>query len=511
MANWFNRIKLGAKRAAKPDINSASRLARDYRPARDVVAGLTVLDSVGDLAVVTSALQVLTENGYVLLEDRFDEIHALDSAGEPRLFEMIREYLAAARPKKARERELWKGAYGYLQELYRAYQFCLQRYESDLQGSLHFRPKLPIATARALRALRLQLKWALLRYSTPEQTLWRDMAGLYTFALSHGIAEDQVPFYPGRKITVREEFVKGLMIASCSNDTLRPAELDLATRLADYYAQHFVLADQPFEGCTHWFDLRDPRLPLRKTKAPPQDNTVRYLGAGAALADLRAVRAEMARTGVVPHALRFYEKQNDQLLMEALAHLELDWAGKTQARGGERKKGHSRVTVVPGFTDILRALDFAVNDSLDFTDQPTAESWVVEDISAGGYGAVIPAIAGDWVEVGSLVGIEGKSIHEWRIGVIRRVNRLEGDQQRVGVQLLGTGAELVTLSHKTDSYEPAIMLTEESDGLEVLVASGVFANRGHIEVVLRNKRLHLKQVEVVERNAHTERVALKFV
>jgi hypothetical protein len=100
--------------------------------------------------------------------------------------------------------------------------------------------------------------------------------------------------------------------------------------------------------------------------------------------------------------------------------------------------------VVPGLQEILRMLEFANNDSLDFTVLQAAESWIVEDMSDGGYGAVIPSVAGDWVEVGSLIGVEGESFRDWRIGIIRRVTR-HAQQQRVGVQTLGNAAQVLGL------------------------------------------------------------------
>src|SRR5262245_308563 len=143
MLSWFGRRKPDAKPA--------------YRGARDVIARLAGQDSAHDLAAVTAALEAVTGGNAVTLEDRFDELQKLDGAGQPRLFDMIKEYLATPRHKKVRENELWGGAYGYLIELYNAYLSCLQRYEADPQGSSRFRMKLPIAVARALRALRLQL------------------------------------------------------------------------------------------------------------------------------------------------------------------------------------------------------------------------------------------------------------------------------------------------------------------------------------------------------------------
>ncbi len=510
MLNWFGR--------RKPDASPV------FRRAHEVIVRLTGSDYTQDLAAVTSALESVAGSKALSLEERFSEIHKLDGAGQSCLFEMIKEYLATARHKKARESVLWGGAYGYLAELNNAYLSCLRRYEADPQGSTRFRMDLPIAVARALRALRLQLKWALLRYTTPEPHLWTEMAALYTFAISNRLADERVPFYPGRQITVKEEFAKALMIAASSNDSLRPAELDLATRLVDHYSPFFVLSDEPSEDCSHWFALELPGRPVRATKAPRDNIGTKYVGSGEALAKVEAVLAEMSYTGEMPQELQFYEKQDSQLLTAALKHLALDWAGKTQARKDERKKITSRVTVVPGLTEIMRALDFAVNDSLDFTDQPEAESWIVEDTSEGGYGAVIPSVAGDWVEVGSLVGIQGASICEWRMGVIRRVNRLDGDQQRVGVQMLGTDAVLVGLSQNetrsdvkaaadASADEPAVLITgkpKRRGDVEVLVRSGMFTNLNQVEMRLGKKRYCLKPTRVVERNAHAERVAFQL-
>lgn len=509
MLNWFSR-------------RSGNTPVPQYRKARDIIARLSVGESVAEIGEITVALEALATAGGMQPDERFDEIHLLDGAGQERLLEMLREYLATPRQRKQRERELWNGAYNYLHNLYGAYLLCLQRYEADPRGAVRFRARLPVALARALRALRLQIKWTLLRYVPPEQRIWTEMAGLYTFAESNGIADEKVMFYPGKHITVKQEFVKGLMIAASSNHSLRPAEQDIATRLVDHYAQFFVMSLQPADDCTHWFDLLDPRPPVRNSRMPPENHAVRYFGAGAALAELEKVTAQIAYERTIPPDLMFYPKLDEQLMMSALRHLALDWAGKTQAREHERKKTTSRVTVVPGLFEILRALDFAVNDSLDFTDQAAAESWVVEDVSEGGFGASIPSVAGDWVDVGGLVGVEGESIRDWRIGVIRRVNRLDGNQQRVGVQLIGGKAGLVKLDRgdarpAAAAVQPlvlAVLLNPELDkdmDVEVLAPASTFTSMAQIELIRNDERFRLKPIKIIERSARAERVALKVM
>ena len=158
----------------------------------------------------------------------------------------------------------------------------------------------------------------------------------------------------------------------------------------------------------------------------------------------------MEATRELPPGLAFDGPADPVFVKSILDHVHCDWSGKTQSRGQERQKVNARITVVPGFKDIMRTLEFAVSDSLDFTDQPTAESWVVDDVSEGGYGTLIPSVAGDWVEVGSLVGVEGEVPRAWRVGVIRRVQRVEGNQQHVGVQLLSRNAMLVRMRRETE-------------------------------------------------------------
>jgi len=509
MLNWFGR-------------RSNNNPVSEYRKARNIIAGLSGGDGAEELREITIALEALTASGGMQLDERFDEIHLLDGAGQERLLEMLIEYLATPRQKKQRESELWGGAYNYLQALNGAYLLCLQRYEADPRGSVRFRARLPVALARALRALRLQVKWTLLRYATPEQRIWNEMAGLYTFAESNGVADEKVVFYPGKYITVKQEFVKGLMIAASSNDSLRPTEQDIATRLVDHYPELFVMSLQPADGCTHWFDLDDPKPPVRNTRAPPENHSVRYFGAGAALAELEKVIARIVHERAIPPDLMFYPKLDEQLMLSASRHLEQDWAGKTQAREHERKNTASRVTVVPGLFDIMRALDFAINDSLDFTDQAAAESWVIEDVSDGGFGASIPSIAGDWVDVGGLVGVEGESIRDWRIGIIRRVNRLDGNQQRVGVQFTGGKAMLVKLDRGgtwpggagEHTLLSAVLLSADLAKdleVEVLVPAGTFTSMAQIEMIVGEKGFLLKPVKVVERSARAERVALKVI
>jgi hypothetical protein len=220
----------------------------------------------------------------------------------------------------------------------------------------------------------------------------------------------------------------------------------------------------------------------------------------------------------VPEGLSLGAQDDHEVVLGLLKHLELDWAGKTQARRHERKTVAARVTVVPGFTEIIRALEFAVNDSLDFTHQQSAESWIVQDVSVGGYGAVIPAIAGDWVEVGSVIGVEGESFRQWRVGLIRRVTRNEQQQQRVGVQLLADVATLVSLrpagTPAAARAAQGVLLSqkiERDKEAEILTPRGLCAKRDSVEIALGKTTHMLVPLDLVEHDGDYDRMKFRVV
>jgi hypothetical protein len=492
--------------------------------ARDVVAALPKGNAVAAVHALTEALEAVRNVEALTLDERYDEIQQLDIAAATHTHTLLREYLTTSRQKKLREGELWNTAYGFWSELATAYVVCVQRYAADSQGAVTFRLKVSTALARALRALRRQLQWTRIRYAAPTKELWSGLAELYSYVETGNIDEDLL-IYPGENTTIKREFLKALMQSALSCDNLQPPGQDLATAVVSQFAGVFVLSKTEDVGCTHWFDLRHPQAPARTTRAPQPDADVRYFGAGPAVEALEQALAQLESMREMPPDLDLGVTVDPLFAKSILTHVYQDWSGKTQARQREREKINARITVIPGFKDIMRTLEFVVSDSLDFTEQPTAESWVVDDVSEGGYGAVIPAVAGDWVEVGSLVGVEGDVPRAWRVGIVRRVLRMAGDQQRVGVQLLGETASLVRIRREDQRHaDPgvsqrlpldfAILLSADvakQQEVEVLVRSGAFTNLENAYMDIGKQQLVLRPRAVVEKSAACERVAFSVV
>lgn len=419
----------------------------DIRRARKAIAGLPADDAAAALEEITRLLDSLAQSEEFKLSHRLENLDLLDAASKVREHTLLQQYLATPRHKKSNEHRLWTDVYTFWRKLGEGYLQCLRHYEAAPGSAALFKNSLPVVIVRALRALNQQLKWILLRYGLVEARIWGDISRLYQFAETQGFAEEMIAAYPGAdgSSTVRQEFLSALMLAASSTDSLHPLEQVLSASLVTHFSGMFVLAKKPGEGCTHRFDLSLPKAPARLLGGGTSSATALFFGAGPGLHELEQLKAHIAYTNNLPDGLELYGNPGNDITMSLLTHLERNWSGKTQARRFERRKVAARVTVVPGLTEIIRVLEFAHNDSLDFTHLQSAESWIVEDLSEGGFGAAIPTMTVDWVEVGSLVGVEGETFRDWSVGVIRRVTQNKERQQRVGVELLSKTSILAEL------------------------------------------------------------------
>lgn len=489
--------------------------------AREVIAGLPDDDAAAAVHAITQALIAVNHSEVLTLDECYDDIQRLDIALVAHTRTLLREYLSTSRQKKQREHDLWNGAYRCWSELAAGYAKCVRRYAADARGAIGFRVNVPVACARALRALRRQLQWMRIRYAAPPERLWTRLAEMYAF-VDADEADKALVIYAGEITTIKREFLKALMQSALSCEVLQPPGQDFATMVVSQFAPQFILSEFSDAGCTHWFDLKQPQAPARMSRVPQPDGDVLYFGAGAAVEALEQIIADYESIRELPLGLTPDDSADPVFIKAILDHVYQDWSGKTLARQHERRKVNTRITVVPGFKDIVRTLEFAVNDSLDFTNQPTAESWVVHDLSEGGYGAEIPALTGDWVEVGSLVGVQSEQSREWCVGVVRRLFRVQGNQQRVGIQLLSRSASLVRMHRNGEprqaprlglsqrmQLDRAILLSADAahqPELEILIRSGSFTNLEDVHMLAGTQHIVLRPKAVVERSAACERV-----
>jgi hypothetical protein len=148
----------------------------------------------------------------------------------------------------------------------------------------------------------------------------------------------------------------------------------------------------------------------------------------------------------------------------------------------------SRLAVAHGFDGICEALGGAA--SLDF-DNRAAASWIVENVSAGGMGAIVPQVKGDWLRVGSLLAMQPDGGANWVVGVVRRLNRTSGQEARVGIQTLSRSPVLAKFVLRDLGEQPGVLLPSPvlgSGETSIALRTGLYSRGQNLETTLAGKQ-----------------------
>lgn len=478
----------------------------DPKQAQQRVAELPA-DAAKALQEISELLESISQTDGFKLDRRFENVDLLDGAAKNPQRKLAQDYLAMPRQQKFHENRLWTGVFGFWKHLGDAYIHCVHGHEANLGGATAIRKNLPVIVARAIRTLTLQLKWILLRYGLAEPRIWTDLARLYKLAEQKGFAESAIAIYPGShgSGTVQREFLKALMLSASSTDGLPPVKQEIAERAVAHFSESFKLSASP-DGCTHFFDLAAAKPPTRLFKGAASSPTVRFFGAGDALAALERMTTQIQARGAIPTDVNLGGNYEKDVVIGVLKHLAAQWSDKPPVRNSERRHTAGRITVVPGLTDIIGVLDPASSDELDFSQEqaaPSAESWIVVNVSDGGYGAIIPPQKSDWIKVGTLVGVQSEVSKHWGIGLIRRILRDEHQQRQVGIQLLTRTAIPIKVakSGAGPDLQSAILLSTSPDKqgeVGVVLREGLFNGRDSLDMTVKDKGYLLMPSTMVE-------------
>jgi len=408
--------------------------------------------------------------------DRLQLTGALDDAAQPRLRKLSRDYFAAQRPSRYQENLLWTQIHEYWRQAGLAWARSVDSFlqANDARG-------LATAAVRALRALAQQIKWQHLRYGPIDPTVWGVINNVFNAAETRGVAD------------ARLEFLKAAMFSSSSPDGLLPAEIELAEKLVSELAGNFALANAPLGNgkgeLLYWTDLAQPMAPVRMAKPPKPAATLRHFGPGGALLRLQDIVKKLEATGQVPSDLGL-AGADPEVVRDVLRHLALYWQPEPPARQHPRHAVKSRLAIAHGFDGVVEALGAAGGGSLDFDATRGAESWIVDNVSAGGIGAVVPQMKGDWLRVGTLLAMQPDGGANWVVGMVRRVSRTSNQEAKVGIQTLSRAPALAKFSLRGAGEHVGVLLPSPvlgSGETSIALRAGIYARGQNLETELAGK------------------------
>ncbi len=499
--------------SSKPDHPMA-----DIKEARKIIGEIPGHDSLKAIDELFHWLEsVRTVDGFKP-EYRVELIQLVDNAAQVHARKLARDYLSVPRLSKFQEGRLWGAIHEYWRQAALAFSACIDLYATGAKGADALKPAMSLLTVRALRALATQMKWQYIRYGPFEDTLWGLFAKIYALAETKKFAQVRVVPYPNvsGESSAEQEFLKAVMLSASSPDSLLPQEIEIAERLIAHFSTSFKLVLEQQPDIAYWIDLATSQPPLRIARPPQHAPTLRFFAAGRAEQNLERLIQIVKATNAVPSDVNLGGTYDPGLVLAVLHHLSMYWSPKPPERRSPRHRVKSRLKVTHGFDGVLEAL--VPEKSLDFDDTPI-ESWIVENVSAGGFGAAIPQIKGDWLRIGALVGLQPEGGDNWLIGVIRRLNRELSQQGTVGIQTLARNGRTIQLRPEGGSAgagrdpDAGILLDTAAQGaspeVKLLLRAGTLMSGQNLEYEQAGKMFLLLPAAVEESGDDYDRVRFR--
>ncbi len=182
-----------------------------------------------------------------------------------------------------------------------------------------------------------------------------------------------------------------------------------------------------------------------------------------------------------------------------LRHLASNWSPQPPQREHPRHPVKTRISVLQGFDDCFTLFS---GDVARLGKERTAESWVVEDVSLGGFRARVEVLA-DWLKIGALMSLQPEGGENWVLGVVRRFSKDAEGQAHVGIKALSRQAKSVELRPRSSGFSatgaiPGIRLLEDDNHGELRLAMPLesFDVRESLEFIDGGKRYLLSPIEL---------------
>jgi hypothetical protein len=385
-----------------------------------------------------------------------------------------------SRQQKFQENKLWTCGFRFSRALADTYLGCVRQYQKGAGGAAGVKKQIPLFVARGMRTLGFQVKWTMLRYGPFESRLWSSIGELYGYAEKDGFAQTELTLYPTtRAITsVEREYLKVMMLWASSADVLPPLRQEIAERAVACFVDSFRLGKHVFPGAAYSFDPARDQPPVRLFGSAAVAPEMFFFGPGDAPVKLKDIISVVEQTGALPSTVSLAAPYPIETILSVLRHLALYWSDSPPARASERRATTARITVVPGYSALLDELERDESDALNFS-VSSAESWVVENVSENGYGALVPASTTDWIRVGEMIGLQVEGTSQWGVGLVRRVTRDEQRQYHVGIEIISRSVVTVRMA-------PAA--GENAEAENAVLLSGTPDANGEVGLVMRAGR-----------------------
>lgn len=412
----------------------------DAKELKRVIGELTLENDFKAVDEVVGWLESLRHLETSRIDKLCEVVRALDEAAQPHIRRLTREYLTSPRLSKAEERRYHKTATDFWSLLAAVYEIALSAGGGKDKSADGLKPFLPLIASRLLFALGAIFKWMHFRYGPVGDDFWSRLGAAYLAAEQGRYAGKAQMLYPGLPGTTTPamEYLKSLILSASSLDSLQPLEIELAEKLVTQFLPHFLLSAQDRHDNLYWVDPAHGQPPKRLARLPHAAPTIRFVAPGDAPAEIAAM-IRTIEAGEVPASLSLGGQYSARVVLAVLRHIANYWAEKPPLRKHQRHPVRSHLFVAHGYETCVAM--FSGGGGLG----GAAETWVVDNVSMGGFGALVACHHDEWLRIGALLCVQPEGGDNRLLGVVRRYGRESDAQASVGIQTISKQARMIRL------------------------------------------------------------------
>ena len=484
----------------------------DPREMRRIIDGISGDNTLRAIDEVVGWLESLDGALEFPVDHLYEAVSRLDDAAQPHLKRLERNYLHTQNLSRTEARRIWSISHGYWTLLATSYERCLAAAGEKSRVGAHLRQNLPALTARLIAALVAILKWERFHYGEATGGLWQRLGAALLSAEDAGVATRAIQLHANapRVTSPQQEFVKAVALLAASVDSLLPPEVDLAERLIVHFQPGFVVSAVADIDSVYWVDLALAEPPRRLARRPTERRpTQRFFKPGTAPAGIDALLNDLERGLDAAADINLGGHYPARVLLPVVRHLATYLAPVPPQRRHDRQPVKQSAVVLHGLTNAFAAFSGKLPRLTN--GDPTA-IWVIEDVSQGGFGALLDAIPGEWLKAGALISMQQAGREDWWLGIVRRHRRTGESEVRVGVETLARQAipaELKPRAASTYAAVPGIRVLLIREGsapgeVRAVMPGGAFDLRTTLEWNDNGTRVQLAPVAIVEQASDCE-------
>lgn len=429
------------------------------------MSDLADIDDIAALKLSTQQISILFDEESLSINQKIDLIITLEELNQHRLEKLSTQFVGLSNIKPELETNIAEACYSYCRQAYIFHLKLIEVVINPIKSTLDENGQL-LLLARAINAATNMLKWRAFVQQNPPAKVWLQIYLLYKIAYKQNLLNIPVELFPLSQATTLSAFIVQIcMFGQLKNVSLEKRHIETTIKVIRAWVTHahISLQHNP-EQYLFYIDMEQDAAANRMRRFEPNEHC-RYWE----LDDLEKhlmVAMTVTDRGEFPNSLIFSKINDPQLLNETLSILHAEWTKKqyvrqrrTEAREATSKNAKVKAGIFEICDQVLHAnqisngltlsrqgksLDehflgrYTLSQSSGLTvDSGSLDTWIITDQSKHGLGARVNKYANTLARQKKLIALVfDDDPTKTCLGIIRAVKATQGNQLRVGIEII---------------------------------------------------------------------------